>query len=174
MNRISSIIAPGAKLSLMYAERLLAGVTPDVFARFARPGGTVVQSNHPAFVIGHLSLYPVRVTEYLKMPAGATAFPAGYESLFKFGVECRDDADGTIYPPMSSMTTFFFDAYRAAIAAVESAPDEVFDGPNPAEGRLRDLFPTVGAALNFYLVGHVQVHLGQFSAWRRAAGLPPA
>jgi hypothetical protein len=39
---------------------------------------------------------------------------------------------------------------------------------------MRDLFPTIGAAINFYLIGHVQVHLGQISAWRRGMGLPPA
>ena len=32
----------------------------------------------------------------------------------------------------------------------------------------------VGGAINFYIGGHVQVHLGQLSAWRRAIGLPPA
>src|SRR5512138_3164998 len=98
MNRIGSIIAPGAKLGLMYAERLLSEVTDSNYARFAHPGGVVVKSNHPAFILGHLSLYPVRATQYLKLPAGATAFPPGYEGLFKFGVECQDDPDGKIYP----------------------------------------------------------------------------
>jgi hypothetical protein len=31
--------------------------------------------------------------------------------------------------------------------------------------------PTVGAAVNFMLGGHLQMHLGQVSAWRRAMGL---
>jgi hypothetical protein len=158
----------------MYAERLLAGITQESYARFARPGGVEVQSNHPAFILGHLSLYPTRVMQYLKQPVGPTAFPPSYEPLFKFGAECQDDPAGNIYPRFEDMRQFFLDAYRAAIAAVESAPDEAFDAPNPAEGRLREMFPTVGSAINFYLVGHVQVHLGQFSAWRRAMGLPAA
>jgi hypothetical protein len=174
MNRIGSIIAPGAKLGLAYAERLLADVTDANYARFARPGGIVVKSNHAAFILGHLSLYPVRATQYLHLPAGATAFPPNYEPLFKFGTECQDDPAGAIYPPLAELKTQFFESYQAAIAAIESAPDEAFAGPNPAEGRLRELFPTIGPALNFYMIGHVQVHLGQFSAWRRAMGLPPA
>ena len=174
MNRIGSIIAPGAKLGLMYAERLLAEVTGANYARFAQPGGVVVKSNHPAFILGHLSLYPVRIMQNLNLPDGATAVPPGYEALFKFGVECQDDPDGKIYPPLAELKTQFFEGHKAAIAAVESAADEAFDGPNPAEGRLRELFPTIGTALNFYLIGHVQVHLGQFSAWRRAMGLPAA
>lgn len=174
MGRVGSIIAAGAKLSQTYAERLLTDVTQENYARFARPGGVVVQSNHPAFVLGHLSLYPVRTMQYLKLPQGRTAFPASYEPLFKFGAECQDDPAGKVYPPLVAMKTFFFESYRAAIAAIESAADEAFDAPNPAEGRLRDLFPTIGMALNFYLIGHTQVHLGQISAWRRAVGLPPA
>ena len=174
MANIGSIIAPGAKLGLMYAERLLAGVTPETYARFARPGGVEVKSNHAAFILGHLSLYPVRTMQYLNLPPGSTAFPPNYESLFKFGVECQDDSDGKVYPPLPELKALFFESYKAAIAAVENSPDEPFGAPNPAEGRLREMFPTVGAALNFYLIGHVQVHLGQFSAWRRGMGLPPA
>jgi hypothetical protein len=174
MTHISSTIVPGAKLGLMGAERLLAGVTPANYARFARPGGVEVKSNHPAFILGHLSLYPIRTMQCLNLPAGPTAFPPAYENIFKNGVECRDDPEGNIYPPLDELKTLFFQSYKAAIAAVESAPDEPFARPNPAEGRLRELFPTIGPALNFYLVGHVQVHLGQFSAWRRCMGLPPA
>jgi hypothetical protein len=174
MNRIGSIIAPGAKLGLMYAERLLSEVTDTNHARFARPGGVVIKSNHPAFILGHLSLYPARASQYLHLPTTETAFPPSYEVLFKFGVECQDDPDGTIYPPTAELKRQFFDSYRAAIAAIESAPDEAFDAPNPAEGRLRELFPTIGTALNFYMIGHVQVHLGQFSAWRRMMGMSSA
>jgi hypothetical protein len=172
MGRVSSFIVPGARLGVAYAERLSVGVTQEMCARLARPGGAVVKSNHAAFVIGHLSLYPARVMQFLKLPAGPTAFPGHYESLFKPGSECQDDADGKMYPPFSELRARFFEGYKAAIAAVESTPDEGFDGPNPIEGRSRELFPTVGAAIAFYLIGHVQVHLGQFSAWRRGMGLP--
>jgi hypothetical protein len=174
MGRVSQIISAGAKLGVMYPERLLVGVTGENYARFARPGGVEIKSNHPAFILGHLSLYPSRIMQYLNQPAGPTVFPANYESLFKFGVECQDDPAGTIYPPLEELKTLYVEGYRAAIGAVESASDEAFDAPNPAEGRLRELFPTIGTAINFYLIGHVQVHMGQFSTWRRAMGLPPA
>ncbi|MGB9626985.1 MAG: DinB family protein [Phycisphaerae bacterium] len=174
MSQTGLIIAPGAKLGSMYAQRLMTGVTPEMFARLARPGGVEVKSNHPAFVFGHLSLYPARIMQNLNLPLGATAYPPDYEGLFKAGAECRDDPNGTIYPPMKTLVTFFTESYRLAIAAVESATEDLFAMPNPAEGRLRELFPTIGAAINFYLIGHVQNHLGQLSAWRRAMGLPAA
>lgn len=174
MGQIGTIIAQSASLTPLYAERLLGGIPPEQFARLARPGGTVVQSNHPAFVFGHLSLYPARVAQLCGKVSDAVRVPESYESLFRNGCECRDDPTGSIYPPMGDVTTRFFAAYRAAIAAVAEAPDAVLVADNPAEGRMRELFPTVGAAIVFYLTGHPQAHYGQVSAWRRMMGLPPA
>lgn len=174
MGQIGSIIAPGARLSQGAAERLMAGITQENYARFAQIGTTQIKSNHPAFVLGHLALYPIRTMQFLQVPAGATVVPPTYEPLFKAGAECVDDPDGKIYPSLAELRSAFSDSYKAAIAAVEAAPDEAFAGPNPLEGRPRELFPTIGAAINFYLIGHVQVHLGQISAWRRAMGLAPA
>lgn len=174
MGHIGQTIAAPGKLALLYAERLLAGVKAEQFGRLARPGGVVVQSNHPAFVLGHLCLYPPRMMQQLGQPPGPAACPAGYEALFKAGVECQDDPDGRRYPPMTELTDRFFTGYKPAISAVEAASDEQLLGPNPAEGRLRELFPTLGQAFAFYLGGHTQSHLGQISAWRRMMGLPAA
>lgn len=174
MNRIGPMLGAGCRLGLSLTEKLLAEVEADVFGQFARPGGMTVRSNHPAFVLGHLCLYPSRVMQLLGYPAGQTSAPASYDALFKAGVECRDDPQGLIYPPMTEIVEKFFAGHRAAIAAVEEAGDEVFFKPNPTEGRSRELFPTIGAAIGFYLGGHVQLHLGQFSAWRRMMGLGSA
>lgn len=171
---LGPMIASVANLGLAYAERLLVGVDEKQFARFAKPGGVVVESNHPAFIFGHLSLYPARVLEYVGQAPGAAAPPADWDTLFKAGVACRDDADGTLYPPMSALTEAFFISSRAALAAVAAARNEQLSAPNPVEGRMRELFPVVGGMIMFYLVGHVQMHLGQVSAWRRASGLPAA
>jgi len=173
VSNIRSVIVPSANLALMYMERLLNGVTQENYARFARPGGVVVHSNHPAFVLGHLALYPQRVMMHFGLPAGATAVPATYEGLFKDGVECRDDVEGKIYPSFEELRTTFFNAYRAAIAAVESGSEEVYAKENPLESS-RKLFPTIGSATDFYLTSHVFLHAGQISAWRRAIGMPPA
>lgn len=174
MGQLGQLIASSASLTPLYAERLLNGVTPDRFARFAAPGGVIVKSNHPAFVFGHLALYPARVLERLGKPAGVAAYPQNYDALFKNGVDCVDDPQGRIYPPMAELTKFFFDAHKHALAAVADADDALLLGANPAEGRMRELFPTLGAMLGFYLNGHAQQHLGQMSAWRRMMGLPPA
>jgi len=174
MSTIGPMLAASGHLGIMLAERLLVGVTAERFARFAQPGGIVIQSNHPAFVFGHLSLYPARVLAALGLPEGPTAFPEAYPAIFGSSARCQDDPDGTIYPPMTELVGRFMDGQRAALSALERAPDDLLTRPNPAEGRMKVLFPTVGSALSFYISGHVQNHLGQFSVWRRAEGMPPA
>lgn len=174
MPTIGPMLAAPATLGITYADRLLAGVTQRNYARLPRPGGVTVQTNHAAFVLGHLALYPPRVLTSLALPAGTTAAPPEYDALFKAGADCRDDAEGTLYPPFEELKARFFDGYRAAAQGVANAADELLSRPNPSEGRSRELFPTIGAMLAFYLVGHVQNHLGQLSAWRREMGLPPA
>lgn len=173
-NLVGQTIATAGKMVPMYAERLLAGVEAKVFARFATVGGKVVQSNHPAWAYGHLALYPAKVMEHLGREAGAARVPAGWEALFKNGVECRDDPDGRVYPSMAEVVKFFHASYGAAIGALAEADDAALAGPNPTEGRMRELFPTLGSMLLFYMSGHPQIHLGQVSAWRRMMGLPPA
>lgn len=173
MNRsLGNIIADSLELSVGYGERLLKDVTPQQFARFASPGNTVIESNHPAFAYGHLSLYGPRILSQLGQ-SGPTA-PANFETIFSKDAKCVDDPSGNVYPPMAEVTQVFFDGYKAAAAALRAAPNSAFEVPNPMEGRMAALFPTLGSLHTFYCGGHLMMHLGQISAWRRMAGLGPA
>ncbi len=175
MTSIAPIIIAQAKMGLGYAERLVSGVRPDQFARLASPGGETLKSNHPAFVFGHLALYPAKALTLIGRPVPEAAkLSSNYDELFKAGAECRDDADGKLYPPMDEVMRHFTDSYKAAIESISTVDDETLLKPNPNEGRMKELFPTIGAAVTFYLGGHVQMHLGQISAWRRAMGLAAA
>ena len=169
---IGNIIGDSLSLSLGYAERLLKDVPADQFARLANVGGTAVNSNHPAFVYGHLSLYAPRILEQLGQDV--PQIPDGFNDVFSKDAQCADDPDSSIYPAMDSVTTFFFDGYKAALDALRNAEDETFHQPNPAGGRMTELFPTIGSMQNFYVGGHMMIHMGQMSAWRRMAGLGPA
>ncbi len=165
-------IGDGLQLSLNYARRLLDGVSADSFARLASPGGQIVASNHPAFLYGHLSLYSPRI---ISMAGGQPPeTPDGFEELFVKGTECRDDADGLIYPSMDVITGFFFNGYDAALEAIRGADDAVLQQPNPASGPMAEKFPTAGSMCSFLSCGHLMVHLGQMSAWRRMQGIGPA
>ncbi len=173
MTNYGPMIAASAELGLGYGERLLSGIQADHFARFARIGDTVIESNHPAFVFGHLSLYGCRIVEGAGLDASSVQPSDEFVKLFSHEATCVDDPDGSIYPPMDQITEAFFDSYRAAIKALHQTPDEIFLAENPNE-RMRGKFPSVGAMFGFYVGGHLMMHIGQLSAWRRAMGMGPA
>lgn len=173
-NLIGSAIAAPVTLTRMYGELMLKDVAAEKAARFSAPGGTTVVSNHPVFVYGHLALYNRRILALCNQPEGAAAVPAEWDALFKAGVECKDDASGTLYPSLSVVTKAFFDGLDAAVAAVKATDDATFSLPNPAEGRMKELFPLRGQVAAFLLSGHPMSHFGQISAWRRMQGLGSA
>ena len=173
MTNIGPMIAASAQIGIGYGERLLKDIKPEQFARFAKIGDTVIQSNHPAFIFGHLSLYGCRVMENLGVDATDHQPTEVFTNVFSHQAECLDDPDGAIYPAMDEITEAFFSSYKAAVETLNNAPDERFGEENPNEV-MRDKFPTKGAMLGFYVGGHVMMHIGQLSAWRRAMGLGPA
>lgn len=169
---LGNVIADSLGLALGYAERLLRGVPTDRFPRFAAPGGVIVTSNHPAFIYGHLSLYAPKILHQIGHPAPAV--PEHFEVRFSKDATCVDDPDLDLYPRLPEVVEFFTEGHRMVSAALRSTPDDVFQQPNPAEGRMRDLFPTIGSVQAFYCGGHMMMHLGQMSAWRRMEGMPAA
>lgn len=169
------IVASAGQISLIYGEAMLKGVSAQQFARLAvGRDGKPVQSNHPAWAYGHLALYSSRCMDMLGQPQGVAARPAGWDDLFKNGTECRDDPAGTIYPAMEAISSHYLNGYKALLAALPGVADDVFSKPNPAEGRMKELLPTVGGMVTFLLTGHPMSHLGQVSAWRRFMGLGSA
>lgn len=177
MTVYSECLASTGRFSRGYAKVLLAGIEPAMFARkprFDGPGGPkVVDTNHPAFVYGHLSLYPARLCTLVGADPRPVEPPAEWTELFKAGAACRDDEAGTIYPPMGAITEQFLRSTEGASEVVRGLSDEVLAQDNP-HVQFRDRFPTVGVLVSFYLSGHVMMHMGQVSAWRRCVGLPSA
>jgi len=170
---IFDYVKPGALAVRGYAERLLKDVTPQMFVRTPVVNGTVVTINHPAFVFGHLSLYPVQLAEMVGVSTQGMVVPSTYQDLFKIGAQCHDDVDGTIYPPMDEVVSSYFTSYDALLSVVATIQPEKLDLPleNPAR---REKFGTVGAFMTYLLLAHPQGHLGQISGWRRCMGLGPA
>lgn len=169
---LGNVIADSLALAVGYADRLLRGVPADRFPRFAAPGGVIVTSNHPAFIYGHLSLYAPKVLRQVGHPAPPV--PEHFEERFSKDAACVDDPDLDLYPRLQEVVEFFTEGHRMVSTALRSTPDDVFQQPNPAAGRMRDLFPTIGSVQAFYCGGHMMMHLGQMSAWRRMEGMPAA
>lgn len=170
---IGESIAASAGLAVSYADRLLTGVTADKFARFAPVGNSVVTSNHPCFILGHLSLYAPRVVAELDGDAKAIQPSETFVTAFSKDAVCVDDPDGTIYPAMDEVVSAFRSSHQVAIDLLPTVEDSVFHQPNPNDA-MREKFPTIAAMHSFYLGGHIMIHMGQFSAWRRMMGMPAA
>lgn len=169
---IGNVIADSLQLSLGYGERLLKNVPAERAGRFAAPGGVIVESNHPAFIYGHLGLYAPKILRQIGHPA--PPIPDGFELAFSKDAKCVDDVDGDFYPPLEQVVAFFLEGHRMTTGALRNTPDATFDQANPAEGRMKELFPTIGSVQAFYCGGHMMMHLGQMSAWRRMEGLGAA
>ncbi len=167
---IGNTIADSLQLCLKYAEVLLTDVTPEMFGRFAKADGKQIESNHPAFIYGHLSLYAHKIMQDLGKSVDAP--PAGFEDNFSKDCICKDDAEGAL-PDMETITTHFFKVWNEALEVLRSTNDEAFHQPNPSE-TMAKRFPTLGSVQNFYASGHNMMHLGQMSAWRRMSGLGSA
>lgn len=173
MGNIGPMIAASAELGLGYGARLLKDIKSENFARFAKVGDTVIESNHPAFIYGHLSLYACRIIKELGCDPSEHLPSDKFNEVFSKDAKCVDDPDGSIYPSMDEITKKFFAGYEAAVEALKGVDDAVLCEENPNEA-MRKRFATKGAMHGFYVGGHVMMHMGQLSAWRRAAGLGAA
>jgi len=173
MAEFAQIIVAAAKVSRGYAERLLAGVTAQQFARKPVFGPTTVSCNHPAWVYGHLATYPAKMAAMVGMDPAGMAAPVGFEELFKDGTECKDDPQGVIYPGMGVVTAAFFKAHDALYETLGGVDDAKLLAETPDE-KARARFPRVGARLLFMCNNHVMMHMGQISTWRRCMGLAAA
>jgi hypothetical protein len=169
---VGNVIADSLARCLGYAESLLKDVKSEQFSRLAVVNGRTIESNHPAFAYGHLSLYGPRILR--QFGQAGPEVPEGYEALFSQHAKCVDDPDGMIYPPMAEITAAYFDGYRSALSLLRWLPDEALQAANPMGGRMTELFPTLGSLHAFYCGGHMMLHLGQVSAWRRMMDLGAA
>lgn len=177
MGQVLDQIVTASRRGRGLAEKMLVGVTPQNFARKPRfetaSGPKVIDCNHPAFVYGHLALYPARIGGMLGIDTASFAAPAEFTDLFKAGTECKDDPEGRIYPSMEKITKAFFTGHDAVYERMAKIDDAVLFQPTPDE-RYRTNFPTVGIAVTFMFTSHMMMHMGQISTWRRCFGLPSA
>lgn len=174
MGQFGAMIADAGTVGLRYAKRLLVGLPADRYARFSSPGNHVIESNHPAFILGHLSLYPAKVVSLLGKDPSAVTPSERYNALFSKDAKCEDDPTLTKYPSLEELSRVFVESYEVALNAIRDATDEQLAAENPVDTPMKQVCPTLGSMLCFYVTGHVNMHLGQLSTWRRMEGLPPA
>jgi hypothetical protein len=173
MGQFAEVLISAGRRPRGFADQLLNGIPADQFARLPVVGGTTVQSNHPAWIFGHLSLYPAKLLSFLGLNRGDTRVPESWGPLFQPGSECVDDAEGTRYPPMDELVSTYRRVYDDALERIPTVDDATLLA-KLTEEPYASFIPTNGAAVAMMLASHVSFHWGQVSAWRRCMGLGPA
>jgi hypothetical protein len=141
--------------------KLLVDVSDELF--FARP---VSEMNPPAWIVGHL----VYSCQMIGGEIGLTPWlDETWVQLFATGSEAPADSDA--YPDRASLMSALDEAGQRLADRLAAMSDEYLAVPLPDE-RYRDTFPTLGHAVLHILTVHAAFHVGQLSAWRRAARLP--
>jgi hypothetical protein len=145
-----------------FGQRLLSEIPDERMTEQPLPG-----VNHPAWILGHLALTADGVGEIL---GGKRTLPAEWSTLFGQGSQPSSVRSG--YPSKSELLRAFEECHHRLREQAAAAGPEVLAQP-PTNPRAREVFPTLKELATFILTGHVGVHLGQLSAWRRMIGLPP-
>ena len=159
------MIVPSAEYNLRYAEQLVSTIPSDMFAKMP-----MKDLSSPAFYIGHLSIYCDRICTLLGRADLVTPMPYAPD-VYKGGAVCLEQSG--LYADKDLLVNTFLERQRRAIEAFACADDKAFAAEHPAEGRFKEMFPTVGSVTAFLLTDHTSIHLGQISAWRRVIGLGP-
>jgi hypothetical protein len=147
---------------LRYALALLADLTDEQFV--LRPGGNM---NHPAWILGHVSLYHPVTVQLLR--GEAIDDP---KNNVLFGFAGQGPVDGIqAYGSKQSLVSTFEAGHEQVAQALLSAEPQAFERP-PSLERWAKMYPTVEFMLPDLLIHHESMHIGQISIWRRAAGLP--
>jgi DinB superfamily len=159
---IDSTVMHSFNFSVGYLKSLLEGIDGDKMTHQPSPG-----MNHPAWIVGHL----VATMEFGAKLAGATyKAPDGWSDLF--GMSSTPSDDASKYPDMATLLAELDKAVAAVTPSLESINSDALAAQMPDEG-FRKMMPTVGDGLTFLINGHITMHIGQLSAWRRACGMPP-
>ncbi len=150
-------------LFLMQHCRMLVGDIAD--ERLAEQ--PIAGVNHPAWILGHLAW---TADGALGMLGAQKRLSAEWASLFGRG--SKPSAQRGLYPSKDELLRAVEQGYQqvrqeAATANLEQLARST---TNPLT---KDTLPTSKEMVAFLLSGHMGVHLGQLSSWRRMIGLPP-
>jgi len=150
-------------LFLMHYCRMLAGdIAEERLTEQPLPG-----VNHPAWIRGHLAL----TADFAAGLLGADkVLPAAWQPLF--GPGSKTSASRSVYPSKDVLLQAVEHGFERLRRKAATATPEQLSRPT-TNARAKEALPTAKEMVAFLLTGHLGIHLGQFSSWRRMIGLPP-
>jgi len=147
---------------MQYCRTLLADIPEERMAE--QP---VAGVNHPAWILGHLAW---TADGALAMLGAQKLLPEEWKPLFASG--SKPSASRAAYPSKDELLRAVEEGYLQARRKAASASAEQLSPPTTSP-RAKEILPTFREMVAFVLTGHMGVHLGQLSSWRRMIGLPP-
>jgi hypothetical protein len=123
--------------------------------------------NHPAWILGHLAW---AADGALAMLGAQRILPDEWKTLFASG--SKPSASRAVYPSKDQLLRAVEEGYLQVRQKAASASPEQLSRPTTSP-RAKEILPTFREMVAFLLTGHMGVHLGQLSSWRRMIGLPP-
>lgn len=151
------------RFMLRYADALLQGIPSERWAEQPIEG-----ANHPAWLLGHLTFAGDSGCQLL---GGESQLPEGWDKVYGRGT--HPSTNRSDYPPGEDIHSTFVATYNRLAELAITADAETLAGPNPNKMLKDGGLPTVGDLVMFLMTGHLSLHLGQLSAWRRMIGMPP-
>jgi len=145
-----------------YAVRLVADLSDADMV--SQPVAGVVM-NHPAWVFGHIGIYPPVLAAVLK------GEPFEDPIRHRYGRESKPEADAAAYPAKAALMAGYLAGHDELARVLGAADPAVLSRPIPL-ARWKDRFPFIADAIIHLMIDHESGHLGQLSAWRRAGGRP--
>ncbi len=149
------------QMLLRYCHMLIKDVADDRMTEQPLP-----DVNHPAWILGHLAFSTDRGRSLL---GAEKRLPTEWTTLF--GPGSKTVVTRSTYPTKGELVLAVDEGFQHLRFAITATADELFAQPstNPFS---KDILPTIKDAIAFLLTGHLGVHLGQLSMWRRMIGLP--
>ena len=145
-----------------YCRMLLQDIADERMAEQPLPG-----VNHPAWILGHLAYSADGAISRL---GGQKLLPPEWESRFRAGSKVSSVRSD--YPSADELLRAVEQGFERARELAQSASSEQLAAPS-TNPMMKASLPTAREGVAFLLTGHLGVHLGQFSAWRRMIGLAP-
>ncbi len=139
------------------AEQMVSRCVPESVSKGLLP-------NHPAWVLAHLTLYhPIIV-------AALTDQTLADPKDHPFGMNSKPLLDASAYPSKDELIGNYVKGHEQVKAVLKAMDTRRLDAP-PVLERWRPRFANQGIWLNYLMVYHESLHLGQISTWRRVQGL---
>lgn len=155
------------RFGLRYAGALTVGVPAERESQSLGPG----LENHPVWILGHLCTGAAILAEDL---GGRNSLDPQWREMFerRGPSDERRPSEDAAYPTLAETLAELGRQHGYVEELLMRFPKSRLQ--ERTEWRLADDLPTMADVITFLAITHEALHLGQFAAWRRGAGLPSA